>query len=340
MKMNFYRFLLIVVSGVGILGCQKKYLPTDQDAFDLTATFSTLVYRPTLGRTTLFTDNFKDVNSSKPLNFRMLNIRSYDGLPAPELQKPFPTVVWAKKYTGLETSLAEIEAKRKVEDHPLFEIREHSGEFILWSSAKSTLLRPLPDSGYVFDVEVSNNGGRKIIEGLKLQPYREQDYEPNNADPITGNAINESVHPLSVSNVIGDSSGIALTANDIDITFHQTSFTGSSLTFKFLDENNRLIDPARLNLTNWPKLVHGFNMQKTGTYVKYDVGYPIPLVEIPTAYTNSAGAMAHLNFSYERLGFGGVRQVASFLFDFAIHAKGDWEIVIAFTRETPRFDND
>ncbi|WP_018627957.1 DUF5007 domain-containing protein [Niabella aurantiaca] len=340
MKMNFYIAVFIVLVSAGISGCQKKYLPTDRDAFDLGSSFSTTVYHPVLGRTTLFTDNFKDISSSKPLNFRMLNLRAFDGSAAPELLKPFPTLVWIKKYTGLETSLAEIEAKRKTEDHPLFEIRQHSGEFIMWSSARSSILRPMPDSGYVFDVEVSNNGGRKIIEGLKLQPYRERDYEPNNADLITGNVTNDVVHPLSVSNIIGDSSGIALTAQDVEISFHQASFTGSSLTFKFLDDQNRLIDPAKFNLTDWAKLVHGFNMQKTGTYVKYDVAYPIPLVELPTAYTNSTGTLAHLDFGYERLGFGGVRQVSGLLFDFSIFAKGDWEIVIAFTKETPRFDND
>ncbi|MBZ4188307.1 DUF5007 domain-containing protein [Niabella beijingensis] len=340
MRNNFYVTLLLLLMGIGVQSCQKKYLPTDRDAFDLGASFSSMVYRPVLGRTTLFTDNFSDLNSSKPLNFRMLNIRTFDGSAAPELLKPFPATVWIKKYTGKETSLAEIEAKRKTEDHPLFEIRAHSGEFILWSSASSSLLRPMPDSGYVFDVEVSNNGGRKIIEGLKLQPYRERDYEPNNADPVTGNVVNEAVHPLSVSNIIGDSSGITLNAQDIDITFHRASFTGSSLTFKFLDDNNRLIDPARFNLTDWAKLLHGFNMQKTNTYIKYDVAYPIPLVEIPTSYTNGPGTMAHLNFGYERLGFGGIRQVSGLLFDFAIYSKGDWEIVIAFRKETPRFDND
>ncbi|MBO9596120.1 MAG: DUF5007 domain-containing protein [Niabella sp.] len=331
---------LLLLSVAGLQGCYKKYLPTDRDAFDLSSQFTTTVYQPFLGRTTLFQNNFKDEFSSKPLNFRIFNIRTYDGGAAPELQKPFPVLVWTEPYTGKETSLAEIEAKRKMEEHPVFEIRDHSGELIMWQSATSNIVRAQPDSGYVFDVEVSNKGGRKIVEGLRLLPYRELEYEPNKADIITGNVTNEALHPVSVSGMIGDSTESAINSGDIDITFHKASNTGSSLTFRFLDANNQLINPAKFNLTKWATLVHGFNMQQTSTYVKYDVAYPIPLVKRPTAYTNADGSYAHLEFAYERLGFGGIRQVANMRFDFGIYTSGTWEIIFAFKKETPKFSND
>ncbi|MGJ7033553.1 DUF5007 domain-containing protein [Niabella hirudinis] len=337
---NFCLGTLLLLSVAGLQGCYKKYLPSDKDAFDLSSQFTTTTYQPFLGRTTLFADNFTDINSSRPLSFRMLNIRTYDGGPAPELQKPFPVQVWTEPYTGLETSLAAIEAKRKIEEHPVFEIRDHSGEFIMWQSANSNIVRPQPDSGYVFDVEVSNKGGRKIIEGLRLLPYREQEYAPNKADIITGNVVDEALRPGSVSGMIGDSTESAIYSSDVEVTFHKVSNTGSSLTFRFLDADNQLIDPAKFNLTKWATLIHGFNMKQTSTYVKYDVAYPIPLVQRRTAYTNIDGTSAHLDFGYERIGFGGQRQVANMQFDFAIYTKGDWEIIFAFKKETPKFSND
>lgn len=336
-RLHIFFFALLLIA---VLSCQKMFLPSDLDAFSRDVQFSQLLYTPVLGRTTVFTNNFNDDFSTKPLTFRISDIRTSGGEPAPELLKPFPVQVWTGRYTGTERSIAEIEEKRKWEDHPLFEIREHSGEFIMWHAATSSIVNVMPDSGYVFDVEVSNSGGRKYFTGLQLQPYRERNYEPNNADPVTGNAPSDILRPIGMADVVGDSTGIALSSNDIAIMFNRVSADGNSLTIKFLDPMNEPIDPSLFNLTDWERLVHGFNMQKTETYLKYDVAYPIPLVQIPTAYTNTQGTQAVVSFKYDRLGIGNTRVVSNIDFGFQIFQAGDWEMVVSFTNESPKFDND
>lgn len=326
---------------LALLGACKKLLPSDRDYFNTEARFTQTLYKPTMGRTTVMTDNFDAQSSSQPLTFKIVNPRNSDGIVAPELIKPFDVVVWKKAYTGKETSLEEIEKKRAVEQHPLFEIREHSGEFILWAASNSRVLNALPDSGYTFDVEVTNSGGRRYFNNLKLQAYREEAYQPNNIDAISGASSNAPIRLNSISNFKAERNGDPLYTEDIRVDFaKKEGSTGSSLTFRFLDSVGHSIDPAKFNLTNWNKLIHGFNMEKTTSYVKYNVGYPIPLVEIPTAYTTADGKEATLKFSYDRLGFGGIKEVAEMVFNFNIYEKGEWEIIFSFTKDSPKFTNE
>ncbi|WP_042722448.1 DUF5007 domain-containing protein, partial [Flavobacterium sp. B17] len=84
---------------------------------------------------------FNGDNSTQPLKFEIINARFGDGRPVTDLFQKKPTYVWTAPYNGLEKSLAEIEAKRKLEEHPLFEVRS-SGEFIMWGSSTNALITP------------------------------------------------------------------------------------------------------------------------------------------------------------------------------------------------------
>ncbi len=336
---NIFIITIAVMLLLGVLSACKKLLPADRDAFSTEARFTQTLYKPVLGRTTVMSDNFDAQSSSLPLTFKIVNPKNSDGVVAPELIKAFDVLVWKKAYTGTETTLAEIESKRTVEQHPLFEIREHSGEFIMWAASNASILKALPDSGYTFDVEVTNSGGRRYFNNMQLQPYRERPYEPNSLDPITGASTNAAIRPSSINNIKGEKTSGALSSNDVNVYLNRTG-DGNSLTFRFLDTLLNPIDPAKFKLTNWNKLLHGFNMQMTSTYVKYDVAYPIPLVEIPTAYTTLDGKQAAVKFSYDRLGFGGIKEVADLSFNFSIYQKGAWEIIFWFNRDNPKFTNE
>jgi hypothetical protein len=115
---------------------------------------------------------------------------------------------------------------------------------------------------------------------------------------------------------------------------------GNTITFKFLDTLYNEMNPKLFANTNWPGLIHGFNMVMTDTSVTYKVAFPVPLVAVPTRYTSLDGSRARVTFGYSRLGFGGAREDASFGLDFAIYEKGDWEIVFAFKNDNPKFSND
>lgn len=344
MNIKFGKLLgALFMACVFFSGCEKKYVPRDLDAFQLASTYTQSIFNPTLGRDMLYNNVFLDNNgSSRPITFKLLNVRTYDGLPAPEMSAKFPVYVWKEAYTGNETSLAEIEAKRSLEDHSFLELRDHSGDIVFWGSNEvlARSINPLPDSGYKFDIEIGNSGGSKVIKELKIQPYTIREYEPNNADLYTGLSSNDKLNPTSVSNIIGDSTQTILSTSDVYIYLHKLTSIGSSLKIFFIDKDNNIIDPGKFNLTDWPNLIHGFDMQKTATYVKYNVAYPIPLIERATKYTTIDGKYAHLKFGYDRIAAGGYRIISDMLFDFAIYTRGDWEIIISFPKESPKFDND
>ncbi|SDD70460.1 protein of unknown function [Mucilaginibacter pineti] len=332
----------ILLTGLALLisatGCLKN-LPQDRESIGTDTRFTQTVYAPVLGRNTLFSNNFFVGSSSQPLTFAIINMRNRDGSPAPELTETFPIQVWTQPYLGDEKSIAEIEAKRKVENHPLFEIREHSGQFLMWSAAQSSFVKTQPDSGYVFDVEMSNSGGRRYFRDFRLMPLKERSFEPSTLNAITGLSQHTGLSSSDVGNINGAKTNKILDGNDIEVQFHKVG-AGNSLTFKFVDSLYNPIDPSSFNLTKWDKLVHGFDMVKTNESVKYTVAYPVPLIAYKTAYTNAVGDKAHVLFSYDRQGYGNIRQVSSLSLDFAIFEKGDWEITFWFKNESPKFAND
>ncbi len=334
-----YLLGLVLIS----ISCAEDFLPEELEVFDEDTRFNQTVFRPILGRNNLMNNVFNPANSSRPFDMEIINLRRVDGSPATELTENHPVKVWEKPYLGNETSLEEIEDKRTIENRPLFSIRKHSGDFVMWNGANSSFVKTEPDSGYVFDVEVANAGGNKFFEDMRLIPQRERPYEPSNYDPLLGIAEDEYVRPLSVTNVESDESRFDLSLEDIEIYFNEVedlSNDFNTLTFKFLDKDYNPIDPDNFNLTDWENLVHGFDMEFTEEYVRYQVAYPIPLVETQTQYTNSTGEQARTVFSYDRINAGGFREVAEIVFEFSIYQSGHWEIIVVFPEENPNFEND
>lgn len=330
-------FLTILISGIVLSSC-KKNLPEERLSIANDSQYIQYLYQPVLGRNTLFANNFQYGNSSRPLDFKIVNMRSFTGEPAPELTNNYPVLVWKTAYDGTEKSLNEINAKRVLENHPLFEVRPHSGEFLMWAAANSNMIKAQPDSGYVFDVEMSNSGGRKYYQNFRLRPLRERPYEPSNLDPVTGQGTSVSVNPTSV-NITGERGQPLNTRDDVQVLFKKAG-NGNSITFKFVDTLSNPINPDKFAATDWTNLVHGFNMVKDATKVKYDVAYPIPLSAYPTKYTTLSGDQARIVFRFNRQAFGNVLQQCYLAFNFNIYEKGDWEITFWFKRDKPKFDND
>lgn len=326
------------------LSC-KKYLPQERETVGEDSQFTLLNLQPVLGRTTYFANTFFKGSTTFPADFKIVNIRRRNGDAAPELSDLYPVKVWKAAYDGTEKSLTEIESKRQLQNRSLFEIGPHSGEFIMWGEARSSVVRSQPDSGYLFDVELSNSGGRRYYRDFRLQPFKERPYEPSNYDNITGQPLSNGTYASPVNLVKGASKDRYLSSGDIDVFIRRQidpgkTGTGNTLTFKFLDTLYKPMNPAQFATTDWANLVHGFNMKMTDSSVTYNVAYPIPLVEVPTRFTSPDGKRARLRFTYTRLGFGGSRENALFGLDFAIYEPGDWEIVFAFKNDNPKFIND
>ncbi|HWK56438.1 MAG TPA: DUF5007 domain-containing protein [Parapedobacter sp.] len=354
--------LSILVAGSILQGCEKMFnLPEEKEYISENINYGSKILEPILGRTNLM-GQFNADASTMPLTFEIVNARYGDGRPVTDLFQVRPTYVWTAAYDGLETSLEEIEAKRKLEDRPLFEVRE-SGQFILWASANSELIEPRPEDTTIlvqetrfFDLKVTNTGGTVYIPDFQFIPWLERPYSPSNdIDPYSGDVARDPTDPENpnkrdyirprLDNVIGEKSNRPLQSNNQikDVVVYIRPFEGGNghnLRFKFMDPDDNFIDPDAFNETKWGTLVHGFNIEKTTEYVQYDVAYPIPLVNLQTPYTSSGGTNASVSFQYSRKGFGGELTYATFGLDFSIFRPGDWEIVFHFRNELPKFEDE
>lgn len=329
--------------GMCMTAC-KSNLPEDLDALGDDVNYSTSLFEPTMGRKTEFLNPVVLGNTSTlPLTFKVINPRTVDGQPAPELTDKFPVRVWKKSYDGEEKSIAEIEEKQQVEYRPVLDIQEKSGNLFFWDSANSGFVRTQPDSGYIFDVEISNSGGRKYARNLKLKPMKERPYEPSIYNAITGVATNSYTYPTMTASLVGEKTGFTIFTSDIHVFFHRDETNeapGTTITFSVLDSLHQPIEIQKFDKTDWEGLIHGFNPRFEDNKVVYDVVYPIPLVSRRTRYTNPSGSMARSVLAFDRLGRSGLVERNLIALEYAIYQAGHWEIQLRFTGESPQFNDE
>jgi len=137
-------------------------------------------------------------------------------------------------------------------------------------------------------------------------------------------------------------SGDYMFPEDVHIYFRENQDNDDdvkSLTFRFYGPDYTPISPSSFNQTDWANLIHGFNMEKTDEYVKYDVVYPMPLVEMKSKYTNKDGNRINVNFLYDRITASGYRMTSTMSFEFAIYKEAHWEIIVVFTAGAPLFED-
>ena len=351
--------LLSTTALLGISGCKQIYdIPEERDYMSPLADFTRKSFGGenvfVLGRTSITqSSDFNADNSTFPIKFEIVNVRFGDGTPTTDILKKKMVKVWTKPYTGQEKSLAEIDAKRKEEEHPIFEIRS-SGQFVLWSSSRAGDLRKsdntlaVTDSEYIapqkrrfFDVRMTNTGGERIVRNFELNVYRERPYEPSkDIEPLTGKPTGTFNHP-SVSGIMGSDFKNYLSGESVDIFMRKVG-TGRSLTFRFWNRDSSVIDPNSFDETKWDQLVHGFNMVKDSTKVRYDVAFPIPLAKLPTLYTGgrfSSGERANILFMFSRL-VGKRAETGRLSYDFNIFEEGDWEMIFFFKTDNPKFEDE
>jgi hypothetical protein len=360
---NNVRLLFVLIGSYSLLtACSDIYdLPEDRDYMSPNINYTSKVLEPILGRDNIFTSLQED-NSTLPMQFEIVNSRYGDGRPVTDIFTKAQTYEWIAQYDGKEKSLAEIEAKRRLVEKPVFEV-DSNGRLILWASATNAILKPRPADTILktqdirfFDIKVKNSGGVQIIKDFQLIPWTQRDYYPDtDINPYTGGKAPDPQRPKdttrqdyilpSVLNdkVIGENSQLPLVNNTQkkDVVVYIRQFKcgkGNSLIFKFMGPDGNFINPLKFNETNWNLLVHGFNKVENPEYIQYDVAYPIPLNGYKTDYAD--GGNAKVRFSYSRIGFGGMRDLAEIGLDFRIYKKGDWEIVFHFRNENPKFEND
>ncbi|MFD2597214.1 DUF5007 domain-containing protein [Sphingobacterium griseoflavum] len=344
MKNHTWKILATCLLALSVMCSCTKNLPDDMDSLGQDVSYNVKEFTPVIGRNTFYTNILSiGQNTSQPLSFKIVNIKDADGQLVPTLfTDKFPVKVWAEMYDGTESSIAAIEGKRKTEYRPILEILEHSGNINFWGAGSSAFIRAQPDSGYTFDVELTNSGGRRYLRDFKLKPFRERPYEPSVVDPVTGLALLPYSFANYAINMVGARTRTAIGSSAIRVYFNKDEEAPKdgtkTLTISFLDSLNKPIDPNRFNDTKWDELVHGFNHRIENNKVIYDVSYPIPLTNIETPYTIVGGQYAKLDFGYRRMNDFGFIERASFGLNFAIYEEGHWEIQFRFSGETPLFN--
>lgn len=317
-------------------------IPDDLDALGEDVTLTVTEFTPYLGRTTVY-ENIVNVSnkSTLPITFNVVGVRTYDGAPAPELTEKYPVKVWKKAYTGEETSLAEIEAKRTVEYRSMLDIQHNSGFITFWNSGNQSFVRNVPDDGYLFDLEIQNSGGRRYVRDVALKPFKERPYEPSQYDPSSGLSTTAFLRP-SYFNVYDSRDGNKIVLDVRAYIFKQTENTapGNTFTISVVDSLGHTIDVRDFKDTKFDELVHGFNPKFNEGKVTYDVAYPMPLVNYPTKYTDASGRWSRIMLRYNRIGFGGLRQEAGIWMDLAIFEEGHWELQFRFNGGSPKFLNE
>lgn len=372
-----YKTFILLASVIAFSGCRKIFnLPDEKNYLSTQADYTRKEFDPIMGRTTNYNNIFNSSNSSFPMTFEIKNPRFGDGRDASDMIAIKPTLVWTQEYSGKETSLAQIEAKRKLENHRMLELRG-SGDLVVWNTTKSTILKPrdsvvMPQDRRYFDVKVSNSGGTRTIKNLNLYFNIERPYFPdadynyvtgkqNTALPGGGQPVRNFANIDNIRNATNNLFMDNSTTRGIVYVYIRkfTDPTGNAaaighrLRIKFLDKDSVAIPPFRFNATKWLEQVHGFTadgskpgFEQNNIYTEYNVAYPIPLARIPTKYTSggvsnqSGGDRAHAEFSFTRTGFGNVRETGRLLIDFSIYEPGDWEIVFHFKTANPKFEND
>jgi hypothetical protein len=380
-----YKAFVLLVAVIAFSSCRKIFnLPDEKNYLSTQATYTTMSFQPIMGRTKNYPNVFSPSGSSFPITFEIKNPRFGDGRDASDMLALKPTLVWNAEYTGKETSLAEIEAKRHLENHPILEVKS-SGDIVWWYTVTSKDIKPAdsvvyPQNQRFFDVKFTNSGGSRTIKGLSVTPYVEQPYTPNpDYNTITGKPNTTTpggkikvYSYASVSGIRGATTNQFMidtkNANTGIVYVYIRKFTdptgdpaaiGHRLRFRFLDKDSVSISPNKFGATKWLDQVHGFTpagtapgyflYDKTGDpnkFIEYNVAYPIPLARVPSKFTSggvanlNGGDNAHAEFSYTRVGFGGIIETGRIIQDFQIYEKGDWEIVYHFKTVNPKFDND
>lgn len=346
MKMNKIFLCAGAAALLAMAGCYKSLVPKEQDYFSNNLSYSKTDFQAILGRTNVSAFIFNADYSTQPLSFDIENVRHADSTAAPELLQKIPVREWKGYYSGMEKSVAEIDAKRYTDQRPILDIRPHSGEVFFWNT-DSTKVKP---GIYYFDIRVKNGGGQKIFKNMILDVRLPHPYDPYEYNDITGirMAANQGgmLHPDNVSGV-SDMLNRNLPRDSINIHFIKTGNQGNTVSFMFFDKDSLPIPLSRFNTMQWDSLQYysnttglnvpfAFNrkMNSDSTKVTFDITNPYPVL----ADVSGGSDKAAIAFTYNRVHFG-QRVNANISFSFFIYDPGEWTVVFKF-HLNPKFADD
>lgn len=347
MKMNRIKIHFIVwCSAALLMGCYKETLPEERDYMSKDMNFKKETFVANLGRMNVFVDIFNADYSTQPLNFELRSPRIDSKTPAPILLEQVDTRQWKTYYTGTETSIAEIEAKRITVRRPILDLNTQNGQLVVWP-VDSNKVRY---GRYYFDVMVKNGAGERLFPGLMLDFRRPRPYEPYEYDDLTGirKADNAGgiIRPSFISGHL-DAQGREIKVENVQVYFVKTGNAANKLSFKFVDKDSVAFPISTFNIQRWDSLYYfskmtdrdvkfGFNrvIPKDSMKVTYDITNPFPVL----AEAFAGDEMAEYSFTYSRVSYGR-RVIGKIGMKFSIHEPGEWTVVFRYLIN-PKFSDD
>ncbi len=331
---------------VGGAGCYKDTLPKEKDHLSKDMNYTVDNFIANLGRSNVFINIFNADYSTQPLDFAIENVRDAAKKPTDVLQQMVDTRQWKSYYSGDEKTITDIESKQQIVKRPVFDIRPHSGELIIWNTDSNTVRY----GKYYFDVRVKNKAGERVFTNMVLDLRRPKPYDPYEFDDLTGIRKDVTqggiIRPTEMSGVV-DNLRRDLPKDSMNIYFVKTGAAKNTVTFRFVDKDSVAIPLTRFNNMRWDSLFYqskmtgtairfGFNrkMNKDSTAVTYDITSPFPTL----ADVSSGQDQATIRFPYSRIAYGR-RTNAVIGLTFSIFEPGEWTVVFKF-RLNPKFEDD
>ncbi|SIN82031.1 DUF5007 domain-containing protein [Chitinophaga niabensis] len=344
--MNSIKIYLLACCSVALLtGCYKDTLPVEKDYMSKDMNFKKETFVANLGRMNVFVDIFNADYSTQPLQFALQSTRQ-EGKPVPVLLEEVDTRQWKEYYTGTETSIAEIEAKRTVVRRPILDLNKQNGQLVVWPTDSNKVKY----GKYFFDVLVKNGAGERLFPGLMLDLRRPRPYEPYEYDDLTGIRKADNAGGIIRPTIMSghrDPKGVEIKAENVQVYFVKTGTAANKLTFKFVDKDSLPIPISTFNIQRWDSLYYfskmtdrnikfGFNRQipKDSSAVTYDITNPFPVL----AESFAGDELAEYSFTFSRVSYG-YRSTGRIGMKFSIHEPGEWTIVFRYMIN-PKFSDD
>ena len=342
---SFKIYFLACCSGALLTGCYKDTLPVEKDYMSKDMNFKKETFVANLGRMNVFVDIFNADFSTQPLQFTLQSPRQ-EGKPTPVLLEEVDTRQWKEYYTGTETSIAEIEAKRITVKRPILDLNKQNGQLVVWPADSNKVKY----GKYFFDVLVKNGAGERLFPGLLLDYRRPRPYEPYEYDDLTGIRKADNAGGIIRPTIMSghrDPKGVEIKAENVQVYFVKTGTAANKLTFKFVDKDSLPIPISTFNIQRWDSLYYfskmadrnikfGFNRQipKDSSSVTYDITNPFPVL----AEAFAGDELAEYSFTFSRVSYG-YRATGRIGMKFSIHEPGEWTVVFRYMIN-PKFSDD
>jgi hypothetical protein len=171
--------------------------------------------------------NFQASSSTLPLKFEIVSIRELNGKSVQSLSQEIPVVIYKDPIDGKETP-EELLLKTDTVMMPAVSINLHTGQVEILEG------NLIPAGEYHFDIQVSNQSGKKILQDALVIEFKEFEVKSWSAGMLREPEIERLGDSPNQIRFVGHLNGVVLAGDQIDFTRNRAAgFKGT-----FVDDTN------------------------------------------------------------------------------------------------------